>query len=75
MIKPASVSDNITNIYDHLPSCTLTSLFVEHDQSPDAGIFALLPKDRQVAGRKGWKQHETEVSNEARHLGGLAAEK
>lgn len=32
----------------HRPSCRLTSLLVQHNQSPDAGIFALFPGDSEV---------------------------
>lgn len=43
----------------HRPSCTLTSLLVQHNQSPDASIFALFPGDRRwkrktITGKQWW---------------------
>lgn len=42
----------------HLPSPRLTSLLVQHNQSPDAGIFALFPKRSQVERRDGGGREE-----------------
>lgn len=47
----------------HRPSCTLTSLLVQHNQSPDAGIFALFPGDSEV--EKEDNHRKTVVSDEA----------
>lgn len=47
----------------HRPSCTLTSLLVQHNQSPDAGIFALFPGDSEVEKEDNHKK--TVVSDEA----------
>lgn len=57
---------------------TLTSLLVQHNQSPDASIFALFPRDDHMteaaaaaAGRGGEKRWESEVSNEAARALGI----
>lgn len=55
-----------------LKSYRLTSLLVQHNQSPDAGIFALFPKDSHMNSRGG-EINEIEVSYEATTAGRISS--
>lgn len=62
------------------PFVGLTSLLIQHNQSPDAGIFALFPEDSQVKkkGEGGGRKSETKqrsVMRPQQLRGSVATEK